>query len=226
VRLHLGCLLGGLVALVLVGWGVGALWSSLVGSSEVGIVRDLAADRSPQLTVVAKAVTWLGSAFVLVPLALAWCLLLLRAGARREAAFVALSLGGAMLISWSIKLLVSRPRPPVEHLQHVMGWSFPSGHATQASAFWVSLALTLPAAGAPPALVRPAVALAALIALAVAWSRVYLGVHYPSDVAAGLLLGAGWALFLARCVRARSPARPPAPPGPLSPAPGPAVETR
>ncbi len=146
-------------------------------------------------------VTWAGSAFVLVPLALIACLALGRAGLRREALAVALSLGGAMLISDWVKLLVSRPRPPVEHLQAVSGASFPSGHATQASAFWFSLVLALRAAGAPPRSPVWPSGLALLLVLAVAASRVYLGVHYPSDVVAGMLLGAGWAAYVSRCVR-------------------------
>ena len=73
-----------------------------------------------------------------------------------------------MLISDLVKLLVSRPRPPVEHLQAVTGSSFPSGHATQASAFWFSLVLALRAAGASPTLTRVAAGLALLIVLAVA----------------------------------------------------------
>ncbi len=59
------------------------------------------------------------------------------------ALIVALGLLGGALMADLIKLLVARPRPPVEHLQAVGGYSFPSGHATQAAAFWVSLLLAL-----------------------------------------------------------------------------------
>ena len=114
---------------------------------------------------------------------------------------VALSLAGAMLLSDVVKLLVSRPRPPVEHLQAVTGSSFPSGHATQASAFWFSLVLALSAAGVAPLVTRVAAGLALALVLAVALSRIYLGVHYPGDVLAGVLLGTGWAVFVARCMR-------------------------
>ena len=191
----------GLAVFVLLGWGVGELWTSVVGSVELNAVRDVAAQRTAALTDVARVVTWAGSAFLLVPLALIACLAFARAGLRREALAVALSLGGAMLISDLVKLLVSRPRPPVEHLQAVTGSSFPSGHATQASAFWFSLVFAMPAAGASPKLTRVAAGLALLIVLAVAASRVYLGVHYPSDVVAGMLLGTGWATYVSRCLR-------------------------
>jgi undecaprenyl-diphosphatase len=192
----------GLVVFMLLGWGAGELWTSVVGSADLNAVRDVAAQRTATLTEVAKVVTWAGSAFLLVPLALIACLALIRLGVRRDALAVALSLGGAMLISDLVKQLVSRPRPPVEHLQAVGGSSFPSGHATQASAFWFSLVFALPAAGASPRVTRMAAGLALLIVLAVAASRVYLGVHYPSDVVAGMLLGTGWAAYVSRCLRA------------------------
>jgi len=191
----------GLAFFVLLGWWVGELWTSVVGSVELSTVRDVAAQRTAALTDVARAITWAGSAFLLVPLALIACLAFARAGLRQDALAVALSLGGAMLISDWVKLLVSRPRPPVEHLQAVTGSSFPSGHATQASAFWFALVFAMPPAGASPKLTSVAAGVALLIVLAVAASRVYLGVHYPSDVVAGLLLGAGWATYVSCCLR-------------------------
>jgi undecaprenyl-diphosphatase len=131
------------------------------------------------------------------------CPALGRAGLRREALAVAFSLGGAILIAAWVKLLVMRPRPPVEHLQAVTSSSFPSGHATQASAFWLSLVLALHTAGASPTITGVAAGFALLIVLVVAASRVYLGVHYPSDVAAGVLLGTGWGLYVSHCLRQR-----------------------
>ncbi len=112
MRLPAARLALGLIVLVLVGWVAGALVTLLVGSGGLDAVRDVADERSAGLTAAAQAVTWMGSAFVLVPLALLCCLLLACAGLRGEAFAVAVSLAGAMLLSDVVKLLVSRPRPP------------------------------------------------------------------------------------------------------------------
>ena len=191
----------GFIGFLLIGWGAGELWTSICGSSDLEAVRSLAGDRSSDLTAAAKVVTWAGSGYVVVPLALICCVAFVRAGLRREALAVAVSLGGAMLLSYLVKQLVARPRPPVEHLEAVSGYSFTSGHAVQASAFWFSLVLALRAARIAPTLERVAAALALVLVAAVAISRVYLGVHYPGDVVAGILLGTGWAVFVARCLR-------------------------
>jgi undecaprenyl-diphosphatase len=191
----------GFALLVLVGWAAGELWLAIAGPADLDAVRDLAAERTATLTDLARIITWAGSALVLVPLALICCVALARAGLQREALAVALGLGGAMLLSYLAKQLVSRPRPPVEHLQRVTGASFPSGHATQASAFWFAMVLVLPAAGASRAAIWLAAAFALVIVLAVAASRVYLGVHYPADVVAGILLGTSWTVFVSRSLR-------------------------
>lgn len=194
-------LVAGICVLILAGWAVGELWLSVAGSTDIDAVREVAAQRTVTLTDAAKILTWAGSALVLGPLALICCVALVRAGYRREALAVVLSLGGAMLLSYSIKALIARPRPPVEHLQAVSGWSFPSNHATQASAFWLSLVLALKATNVSRRPVGVAAAAALLLVVVVAASRVWLGVHYPSDVVAGALLGACWAVFVARCLR-------------------------
>ena len=170
----------GFAVFVLVGWGVGELWTSVVGPLDQSAVRDVVAQRTAALTNAARVITWAGSAYLLVPLALIVCLAFVRAGLRREALAVAISLGGAMLISDCVKLLVSRPRPPVEHLQAVTGSSFPSGHSTQASAFWFSLVLARPRrARRPDTHARRRRAWLSRSCWRWPLSRVYLGVHYP-----------------------------------------------
>ncbi len=196
----------GWAAFVLVGWGLGELWTS-VGASEVQLMREVARERSAGLVSAARVVTWAGSLWLLAPLALIACILLLRARMFEGALIVALGLLGGALMADLIKPLVARPRPPVEHLQAVGGYSFPSGHATQAAGFWVALLLAVRPLVSRRALLGLLACACALIVLAVCASRVILGVHYPSDVLAGTLLGGGWAVYLWRCVRDTAPRR-------------------
>ncbi len=191
-----GGLLLALLVLILLGWAAGELWVASIGSAETELMRELAAERSQGLIDFARVVTWLGSLWVLVPLGLVSCGLLVRAGLAADAVALALALLGAVVIYHVTKGLVARPRPPVEHLQKVSGFSFPSGHATQAGAFWLALALCARRIRRQAAV--PAAAAAAIVVTTVAFSRVYLGVHYPSDVVAGAALGAAWALVTSR----------------------------
>jgi membrane-associated phospholipid phosphatase len=99
------------------------------------------------------------------------------------------------LVTWAAKGLVQRPRPPTM-LVAVPSWSFPSGHALEAtSALLAMLALLLPMMGR--ALRRVAMAATALSLLLVGIARVALNVHYPSDVLAGWSLGY---LYFALCL--------------------------
>jgi undecaprenyl-diphosphatase len=110
------------------------------------------------------------------------------------ALLVAASAGGFAL-NELLKDLFGRPRPPLEfHLTEVRSMSFPSGHAMLSAIIYLTLAAFLARLVKPPALKLYFVGLAALLTLLVGASRVYLGVHYASDVFAGWTAGLAWAL--------------------------------
>lgn len=104
---------------------------------------------------------------------------------------------GESLIVEGLKAHFMRERPSiVPHLVAAGNYSFPSGHATSAAAVYLTLGVIIARASAQRAVRIYCVAAAALMALATAFTRVYLGVHYPSDVLAGLSLGAAWAAII------------------------------
>jgi undecaprenyl-diphosphatase len=122
---------------------------------------------------------------------------LLYAGKRAEAGWIALSMVGSALIDGLLKQWIARPRPElVPHLALVHDPSFPSGHAMISAALYLTLALMLAEAERGLAARVGLVAFFGLIVLLIGISRVYLGVHWPSDVLAGWCFGAVWALLV------------------------------
>ncbi|MGB3415857.1 MAG: phosphatase PAP2 family protein [Mesorhizobium sp.] len=119
---------------------------------------------------------------------------LLTARRPRAALFVLIVLGGGQLLLSLLKLAVDRPRPEiVSHLAEVLTLSFPSGHAMGAAVAYGTLA-ALACRFAPGRASRICLWVVAVLAtLLVGISRVYLGVHWPSDVLAGWCAGAAWA---------------------------------
>jgi len=110
------------------------------------------------------------------------------------AIFLTVSIGLGAGLSHVLKLLYDRPRPDiVEHLVTTHTASFPSGHATMSTVVYLTLAALIIRLVQERAARIYVLSVAIFMAVAVGLSRVYLGVHWPSDVAAGWALGAAWA---------------------------------
>jgi undecaprenyl-diphosphatase len=157
-------------------------------------MQAIAGHRDAALTRIAGIVTNAGSFALLAPLSIAFVLLRRWKRPSDDIALVVIAAGSAALPSL-VKLIVARPRPTLEPLSHLVTLSFPSEHTTQAAAVYLTIAIML-SKGLARGWRQLVIVIAVLIALAVAWSRVYLGVHWPTDVIAGLLLGWGWALLV------------------------------
>ena len=154
----------------------------------------LAQERRPWLTALMKILSVAGSGLVEFPVAI---LVLIGLAIRRRKSW-AWWYTGAVLSGWALyavaKIAVHRPRPHViSRLMHGAGWfSYPSGHSMLAPLVFGLGIIAWAAPWPSPLLRRSALALAALLAIGVGVSRVYLGVHYPTDVLGGLLLGTAW----------------------------------
>lgn len=230
-----------ILALVGAGWAFGAILQDVLAHDELQRVdRPVAVffvrHREAWLTHIMQDLTNLGSIRVLLPLIVVvgvGCWL-----ARRRwqpLVLLAAAYAGADLAFNAVKELVHRPRPPAAILlKPVAGYSFPSGHATQAVAVYGMLAAL--AATSTRRWPRKVAAwtLAVVIVGLVAVSRLYLGAHWLTDVLAGLALGAAWlfALLAAtrtlRALRAAPSDTQPAPPDrpPLGEPERPAEDTR
>ena len=159
--------------------------------------------RSPTLDRVFMALTWTGANVLLLPLTVALSLKLLTARQPRAAIFLASATVGASLLINLGKHLIARPRP---HLFPALidmpsGHSFPSGHAAQITAFVLAGLWLLKRSMAAPWFATTATAGGGLIVL-VSLSRLYLQVHYPSDVLAGVLTATLWVIGLAHLIMA------------------------
>jgi len=152
----------------------------------------------PALTRAMEAITLFGEV-VLIPAGALAVWRLIAAGRKRAAALLVISVAGGEALDQILKLLFHRPRP-LAFFGYVdpVTYSFPSGHAVAAFSFYMVLAAML----AHRLRSKPARAglwaFAALLTATIGFSRVYLGVHYPSDVIAGYAAAAVWISALER----------------------------
>ena len=138
--------------------------------------------------------TSLGSTAVLALLTVLTTGYLLVAGKVVGAGLTPISVGGAALVMSAFKEIFERPRPDVvPHLVEVSSASFPSGHSMVSTAAYLTLAVLIAETSERRVGVY-VVAVAALLCVLIGLSRVYLGVHWPTDVLAGWCAGAAWAM--------------------------------
>ncbi len=190
----------GLVLTAVLAVAVGATWTFLGITQDVLAHEELAlldprvhgwvlAHRTPGFDAFFAAVTWLGSTRVTVPLlAITGGLLARRRRSWAPVLDIAAVYGTAVLLHEVVGQLVHRHRPPpADWLAHAAGWAYPSGHTTEAVAAWAILAV-IGTAGAAPRTRALAASAATGVAVLVALSRVYLGVHWPTDVLGALAM--------------------------------------
>jgi undecaprenyl-diphosphatase len=142
----------------------------------------------------ARDITGLGGYAILTFLTLATLAYLLMVGKRGAALLVLVAIVGGMLISTGLKIGFERPRPDlVPHAARVYTASFPSGHAMLSAITYLTLGALLARVEKSRRVSAFIMTLAIVVTLLVGISRVYLGVHWPSDVLAGWTVGAAWA---------------------------------
>ncbi len=208
-----GRLLLAAMAVSAAAWGFGSLWDAVEDQHTGGFDRAvLLFFRVPGYPAVpagprwvqecARDITALGGFTVLTLVSILAIAILVMKKRRLQASIFAVTVLAGQALAEVIKAIAARPRPDiVTRFDIVYSSSFPSGHSTMAPVVYLTLAVIL-AAGEPRRDVRVLVfACAVALTLAVGVSRVYLGVHWPTDVLAGWALGGAIALVAMTALR-------------------------
>lgn len=148
------------------------------------------------LPVMMRDATSLGSTFVLTVVFVLLGAFLALQRKYREVAWLSGVYGGGLLLNWGLKRIYARPRPSVvSHLDTVSNGSYPSGHTLLATVVYCAVGLMLAQLVRDRKTKTLFFGSAAFLAFVVGLTRVYLGVHYPTDVAGGWIVGLVWALI-------------------------------
>ncbi len=202
-------------------FAVSAIWIFLGISQDVVAHEEIAlldprvhawtmTHRTGTLTAFFRGVTWLGASVVTLPLlAVAAAFLVRRRRSWVPVLDIVIVYGTAVVLHAVVAQLVHRQRPPAaDWLSSASGWAFPSGHTTQAVAAWGILALLL-TVGATPRARLLVVGIATTVAVLVGASRVYLGVHWLTDVLAAAAMSVAVLALWSIAHRALAPAEAP-----------------
>jgi undecaprenyl-diphosphatase len=157
---------------------------------------DLSPIGSPAFQEAARDVTALGGVVVLGLITAITAGFLVLDGKKNMALFACVSVTGGMIASNLLKDLFQRARPEiVPHIAYASNTSFPSGHSMMSAVTYLTLGALLARSHERKRLKAYFLLLAAILCFLVGVSRVYLGVHWPTDVLAGWTAGAVWALL-------------------------------
>ncbi len=155
---------------------------NIIDSNTYSIITKL---MSNNVTAVMIFISYLGSAVVLICLTIALIILLKN---KRDAKFITSNLVIVFLLNKILKLIIARPRPSVLRLVYEEGYSFPSGHAMVSMGFYGFLIYLAYKNIKNKKIKIPLIIFLSILILLIGVSRIYLGVHYATDIIGGFLI--------------------------------------
>jgi undecaprenyl-diphosphatase len=193
-----GGFLGAVAALILFAWLANQIFHHATIRFDAAVRDSVHSLASPALTRFFRVVTEFGSERFLAPFCLVVIWRLVAAGRRRAAIVFAVAAAGGESLDFVLKLLFRRERPPVFFgIAAPHSYSFPSGHSMLSACIFGVLAAILTTRMKSRGKRAAIWAVAAVATLTIGLSRVYLGVHYPSDVLAGYSAAVIWVASVA-----------------------------
>ena len=186
----------GFIALILAGTAFGWLVVRTVQPLDLAVVQAAVAHRSAALTPLMHRFSDLGGEITVIVIMAIALLALLAARRWVDALGVFAAVVGTLYLYEFIVRWVGRHRPPVQHLENPGGSSYPSGHVANSTALYLAILLASFVYVRNPRARIALLALAFVLVAGIAISRIYLGLHYPTDDIAGFLIGVAWALIV------------------------------
>jgi undecaprenyl-diphosphatase len=174
----------------------GHVSSGSTQSFDESVLRWIGEHRSPMLEPIMMEITFLGTGTVVMAIVAVSGLFLWLSNHKYSAALLLICTLGGILLNNLLKVGYSRPRPQLfDWVAPALSWSFPSGHAMSAAAVYGTVAYL--AARLQKRHIHRVITMVCAVVLIcmIAITRLYLGVHYPSDVIAGVIIGLAWAAF-------------------------------
>lgn len=182
-----------LICLIGFGWIAYDVKHDHLSAFDDFFIRHIQGQENPSLTQVMKAFTFIGTTKPVILILLVVIVILI--AAKRlwmESFFLIWVMLGQKLLNEAAKNLFQRERPAIHRLIEETGYSFPSGHAMTSICLYGALAYVIWGLTRSESARLLSAIVAALLILTIGCSRIYLGVHYPSDILGGYLLGASW----------------------------------
>lgn len=168
--------------------------------ADVAVLQTIHANANPSLDAFFSVYTEIGGVVIVATITMLIVGYLWFTTRRYKALLLFFAVGGAALANYVLKFIFERARPDLwTHLVEETSFSFPSGHAMGSSAFAFGIVAILWNTKWRPI----AIVLASVYIVSIGFSRLYLGVHYPTDILAGWLLGLVWVAFIASLVYLR-----------------------
>lgn len=190
----------GLVVVLILGWLLGELTEEILEQESIvhldrWVLHHTSLIQNPGLTSAMIFITDLGGAYIIASLAVLAGIFALWKRRRTEVIFLAVVMCGGWFLQVVLKNAIhrARPLPPSgSPLVFAFGWSYPSGHAMTSTIFYLTMAYFAAKYFRTKTAIIISFSAGLIIALMIAFSRVYLQVHYLSDVVAGFITGLLW----------------------------------
>lgn len=186
-----------ILILISIAINISILQSSIRNFDDI-VYKQISQFISPTLTNITKIVTIIGSAYVIIPICIIMSIIFWK---KIESILILLNLIIIFILNQIMKVIIARPRPIEYRLIEEHGYSFPSGHAMISTAFYGFLIYLIYKKVNNKYIKWSSIIVLSMLILLIGTSRIYLGVHYASDVLAGFIISIVYLIIFTNIIK-------------------------